>query len=85
MPWARVALAPIVGSPARVTCATCHGARTGAERLAHAGGRRVAAARVREAGWENYGGAMDAQMRNAIYGYLRRPATWSAPPTCARW
>ena len=24
---------------------------------------------VRVAGWENYGGTMDAQMRNAIYGY----------------
>ena len=24
---------------------------------------------VREAGWENYGAPMDAQMRNAIYGY----------------
>jgi hypothetical protein len=24
---------------------------------------------VREAGWEHYGGVMDAQMRNAIYGY----------------
>ena len=25
---------------------------------------------VRDRGWENYGGAMDAQMRNAIYGYV---------------
>ena len=24
---------------------------------------------VRESGWEHYGGRMDAQMRNAIYGY----------------
>jgi hypothetical protein len=24
---------------------------------------------VREAGWEHYGGVMDSQMRNAIYGY----------------
>ena len=28
---------------------------------------------VREAGWENYSGAMDAQMRNAIYGYSAEP------------
>jgi hypothetical protein len=25
---------------------------------------------VRDEGWERYGGVMDAQMRNAIYGYL---------------
>ena len=25
---------------------------------------------VRERGWETYGGGMDAQMRNAIYGYV---------------
>ena len=25
---------------------------------------------MRERGWERYGGTMDAQMRNAIYGYL---------------
>jgi hypothetical protein len=25
---------------------------------------------VKTHGWENYGGAMDAQMRNAIYGYI---------------
>src|SRR6202008_2120748 len=25
---------------------------------------------VKERGWEAYGGGMDAQMRNAIYGYL---------------
>jgi hypothetical protein len=25
---------------------------------------------VRDDGWERYGGTMDAQLRNAIYGYL---------------
>ena len=42
---------------------------TGAERLANACGRNAAAAPIREAGGEHYGGVMDAQMRNAIYGY----------------
>jgi hypothetical protein len=69
MPWARNALTPIVGSPENVTCDTCHGAHADAE-----GWRMPAVATlprpvVREAGWENYGGPMDAQMRNAIYGY----------------
>jgi hypothetical protein len=69
MPWARNALAPIVGSPENVTCETCHGVD------ADAGGWRMPAVAalprpvVREAGWENYGAPMDAQMRNAIYGY----------------
>jgi hypothetical protein len=69
MPWARQALAPIVGAPDLVTCNTCHGADAG-----DAGWRMPAVAAlprpaVRVAGWENYGGPMDAQMRNAIYGY----------------
>ena len=69
MPWARQALAPIVGSPDLVTCNTCHGADAG-----DAGWHMPAVAAlprpaVRAAGWENYGGAMDDQMRNAIYGY----------------
>ena len=58
-------------APDRVTCNTCHGAGAGAEtptgtcrRL-----RRCRGPRYANAGWENYGGAMDAQMRNAIYGY----------------
>lgn len=69
MPWARNALAPIVGSPDKVKCETCHSAHADAE-----GWRMPAVAAlprpiVREAGWENYGAPMDAQMRNAIYGY----------------
>jgi len=69
MPWARQALAPIAGSPDKVTCGTCHG------RQAEATGWRMPAVAelprpiVRDAGWENFGGPMDAQMRNAIYGY----------------
>ena len=69
MPWARQALAPVVGAPDLVTCNTCHAAdaeNAGWHMPAVAALPRPA---VRAAGWENYGGAMDDQMRNAIYGY----------------
>jgi hypothetical protein len=69
MPWARQALGPVVGAPELVTCQTCHGAnpeQSGWQMPAVAALPRPA---VRVAGWENYGGTMDAQMRNAIYGY----------------
>jgi hypothetical protein len=69
MPWARQALAPVAGGPDLVTCNTCHG-----EHADESGWHMPAVAAlprpaVRIAGWENYGGPMDAQMRNAIYGY----------------
>ncbi len=70
LPWARVALGPLKGGPDRVTCQTCHG------KDAESRGWRMPAVSalpdpdVRESGWEIYSGGMDAQMRNAIYGYL---------------
>jgi cytochrome c553 len=73
MPWARQALAPIVGSADKVTCGTCHGPH------ADANGWQMPAVAVlprpvlREAGWENFGGPIDAQMRNAFYGYAAEP------------
>jgi len=69
MPWARVALAPIVGSSARVTCTTCHGAQPEQNDWRMPAVATLPRPAVREAGWEHYGGVMDAQMRNAIYGY----------------
>jgi hypothetical protein len=69
MPWARVALAPIAGSSARVTCGTCHGAQPELNDWRMPAVATLPRPSVREAGWEHYGGAMDAQMRNAIYGY----------------
>ena len=69
MPWARVALAPIVGSSARVTCATCHGGRPESSDWVMPAVATLPRPAVREAGWEHYGGVMDSQMRNAIYGY----------------
>jgi hypothetical protein len=80
MPWAREALAPIAGSPARVTCGTCHGLHAELNDWRMPAVAALPSPAVRQAGWETYGGAMDAQMRNAIYGYgaesdkLRRAA-----------
>jgi hypothetical protein len=70
LPWARTSLGPIKGGPDHVTCQTCHGTDAAAR-----GWRMPAVAALpqpdlRDQGWEHYGGAMDAQMRNAIYGYL---------------
>jgi hypothetical protein len=70
MPWARQALAPIVGGPAQVTCNTCHGLHPEANDWHMPAVAALPRPAVREAGWENYGGTMDAQMRNAIYGYV---------------
>jgi hypothetical protein len=69
MPWARQALAPVAGGADQVTCNTCHGDHP--EQVAWRMPAVAALPRpaVRAAGWENYGGTMDAQLRNAIYGY----------------
>jgi len=70
MPWARETLGRLKGGPDQVTCGTCHGTRA-PER-----GWRMPAVAVlpepdlRVRGWETYTSTMDAQMRNAIYGYL---------------
>lgn len=70
LPWARQALGPLKGGPDGVTCETCHGARP-AER----GWQMPAVAALPQSdvllrGWEQYSSRMDAQMRNAIYGYI---------------
>jgi hypothetical protein len=69
MPWARQALAPVVGAPELVTCNTCHGADPEANHWHMPAVAELPRPAVRVAGWETYGGSMDAQMRNAIYGY----------------
>jgi hypothetical protein len=70
MPWARETLGRLKGGPDHVSCGTCHGTRA-TER----GWRMPAVAALpqpdlRVRGWETYTSTMDAQMRNAIYGYL---------------
>jgi hypothetical protein len=70
MPWARAALGPIKGGPDRITCATCHGANPEARGWQMPAVATLPQPEVRNRGWERYSGAMDAQMRNAIYGYI---------------
>jgi hypothetical protein len=69
MPWARVALAPIVGGADRVSCTTCHGAGAADQQWQMPGVSALPSPVVRQLGWERFGGTMDTQMRNAIYGY----------------
>jgi hypothetical protein len=69
MPWARQALAPIVGASDLVTCNTCHGAKPDSCNWHMPAVAALPRPALKVAGWENYGGTMDAQMRNAIYGY----------------
>ena len=70
MPWARATLGRIVGGPSRVTCDTCHGASAAGRDWQMPAVAALPQPDVKERGWEAYGGGMDAQMRNAIYGYL---------------
>jgi len=70
MPWARQALAPIVGGADRVTCATCHGPMAEARSWRMPAVAALPRPLVRELGWENYSQGMDPQLRNAIYGYV---------------
>jgi hypothetical protein len=70
MPWARVALAPIKGGSDRIACETCHGAGAAARGWKMPAVAALPQPDVRDRGWETYGGRMDAQMRNAIYGYI---------------
>jgi len=72
MPWARQALAPIVG--ANVACGTCHGAQADANGWQMPAVAALPRPVLREAGWENFGAPIDAQMRNAFYGYAAEPA-----------
>ena len=70
MPWARRALGPIKGGADRVRCETCHGRDAESRDWYMPGVAALPQPDLKERGWENYGGGMDAQMRNAIYGYV---------------
>jgi hypothetical protein len=71
MPWARVALAPIVGGADNVTCHTCHGDDSRERDWQMPAVAALPEPHFRELGWELYSaGGLDAQIRNAIYGYL---------------
>jgi hypothetical protein len=70
MPWARETLGRLKGGPDRITCATCHGADAAGRGWAMPAVAALPQPDVRDRGWEIYTSTMDAQMRNAIYGYL---------------
>ncbi len=74
MPWAREALGPIVArgdadGASRVRCETCHGRDAQARAWRMPGVAALPQPGVKARGWELWSAAMDAQMRNAIYGY----------------
>jgi hypothetical protein len=70
MPWARETLGRLKGGPDRVTCGTCHGAHAEQRSWAMPAVAALPQPDVKDRGWETYTSTMDAQMRNAIYGYL---------------
>jgi hypothetical protein len=70
MPFARRALAPVVGGASNVTCETCHGDDAHARNWKMPGVRALPEPEVRWAGMEHAGFWLDPQMRNAVYGYL---------------
>jgi len=70
MPWARQTLGRLKGGADRVTCDTCHGAQPAARGWRMPAVAALPQPEVRERGWETYNRDMDAQMRNAIYGYI---------------
>jgi cytochrome c553 len=70
MPWARATLGPLKGGADRISCATCHGRDPEVREWRMPAVAALPQPDIRERGWERSGGRMDAQMRNAIYGYL---------------
>jgi hypothetical protein len=70
MPWAKATFARLKGGSDRVTCETCHGADAEARDWAMPAVAALPEPDLRARGWEIYSGGMDAQMRNAIYGYV---------------
>jgi len=70
MPFARRALAPVVGGVNNVKCETCHGDDAKARAWKMPGVRALPEPDVRWAGMEHTGFWLDPQVRNAVYGYL---------------
>ena len=70
MPWARRALGPLKGGADRITCETCHGGNPERRGWHMPSVSALPLPDVVDRGWEIYNGDLDAQMRNAIYGYV---------------
>ena len=69
MPWAVHALAPIVGGADRVACTTCHGTSAQARDWRMPSVAALPEPEFRGLAWEHGSVTIDAQLRNAIYGY----------------
>ena len=69
MPWAKEKIGPLVGGGSRVTCITCHGQQADARAWQMPGVAALPKPALASGGWERYSNNMDAQMRNAIYGF----------------
>jgi hypothetical protein len=73
MPWARAVLGPLKGGPDRVNCLTCHGQHAAEQHFAMPAVSALPKPDFKQEGWELYSDGMDAQLRNAIYGYVAEP------------
>ena len=69
MPWARAVLGPLKGGADNVNCGTCHGDEAETTNWRMPAVAALPKPDFRQRGWEVYSAGMDAQMRNAIYGY----------------
>lgn len=70
MPFARRTLGPLKGGAERVRCETCHGRDGEAREWKMPAVQALPEPDLRMAGLELYNPILDAQIRNAIYGYL---------------
>jgi len=73
LPWARETLGRLKGGPDRVSCETCHGRRPDERDWRMPAVAALPRPTVNLWGWERYSAGMDAQIRNAIYGYAAEP------------
>jgi hypothetical protein len=70
MPWARITFGRLKGGADRVSCETCHGVRAPSREWRMPAVAALPQPDIKDSGWEIYQSNIDAQMRNAIYGYL---------------
>ena len=70
MPFARRTLGSIKGGADKITCFTCHGRDAEARDWQMPSVRALPEPDLRGVGMERYASLVDAQMRNAVYGYL---------------
>jgi hypothetical protein len=73
LPWARVTLGPIKGGADKISCETCHGADREARGWKMPSVVALPEPLVGSYASETLGVVVDAQMRNAMYGYLAEP------------